>query len=162
METDNNEKVIRKAKGLYITGTLGCIIGATVGTVPWMYALYSGRYVAPLALFIGLFADLFYRICYGKRRWKKIFVILPVVLIMLCASTLAIDVYTVYETVSSGAYPGIEVSEVESIFRNVLLCSDGYVMDTLGKLGYAAIFAVAGSMTMWIGLRTKRKDSKKQ
>ena len=153
MNEELNEKQINKTKGLYITGTLGCIIGACVGAIPWMYALYTDEYIAPLALFIGVFADVFYRLAYGKRRWKKIFVILPVCMIVLAASTLAADGYHVYSVAASGALPAINAGDLKAFFHDYLFCSDEYVFATLHQVGYAAIFALVGSMTMWVGLK---------
>lgn len=156
------EKIQNKnsTKGFYFTGALGALIGAAVGSIPWMYALYSGLYAAPLALFIGIFCDIFYRLAYGKRQWKKLFILLPCSLLVLCASTLAADVYTVYTTIAAGALPGIHTADLAEIFRGVLFRSDAYVLTTGKQLLIAAIFAVAGCMTMWIQLKGKpgKKD----
>ena len=75
----------KKARGSYVTGIIGAIIGGAIGAVPWIIAyIYGNMMIALLAILIAGGAYYGYKICKGKIT-KKVTIIITIISIIIVA-----------------------------------------------------------------------------
>lgn len=135
----------------YLTGTFGALCGAVVGALPFALALTMGLAIPPLGLFIGVFADLGYRIFQGTKSPAKLLSIVPCALLAMLALAALADVFTVWRALGEGWILGVGTEQLTAVFARVLLHSDAYVFRSAYLLSLTALFTLLGTLTALIG-----------
>ena len=85
------ENVIKKAQGSYLTGIIGAIIGGTIATIPWvlMY-VYGGMMLSILAALIAAGEFYGYKLLKGKMSKGLPAILMVLALVIVTVATLVV------------------------------------------------------------------------
>ncbi|MBQ8835305.1 MAG: hypothetical protein IJ001_10370 [Oscillospiraceae bacterium] len=142
VDAENTQRA--EAGGSYLTGTIGALLGATLGAVVWGLVLYSGYVASIVGLVIGFLAEKGYDLLKGKQGKAKVLILILAIVFGVLLGTFAADAITLAEMMSSGELRGFELTDIPAFIFFMLLEEPEYRSVTLQNVGMGLLFAALG------------------
>ena len=133
--------------GSYVTGFLGAILGASVGSIVWAILLSFG-YIASIAGFaIGWCAQKGYSLLHGKNGKGKIAILILSILFGVLLGTVGGEAISLVGAVVNGELAGYALSDIPFLIL-LLLLDSGYLTAVGGNILMGILFAALGVFTL--------------
>lgn len=146
-----------ESTGSYLTGALGAIGGALIGSVVWALVLQLGYMASLVGLLIGFLAEKGYNLAKGKQTKGKIAVLIIAIILGVLAGTVAADAITLAQMISAGELPGITYGQIPKLIAFLAVNDPEYLRATIANCGMGLLFAALG--VFGILRKTKREVS---
>ena len=146
-----------ESTGSYLTGALGAIGGALIGSVVWALVLQLGYMASLVGLLIGFLAEKGYNLAKGKQTKGKIAVLIVAIILGVLAGTVASDAITLTQMISAGELPGITYGQIPKLIAFLTVNDPEYLRATIVNCGMGLLFAALG--VFGILRKTKREVS---
>ena len=146
-----------ESTGSYLTGALGAIGGALIGSVVWALVLQLGYMASLVGLLIGFLAEKGYNLAKGKQTKGKIAVLIVAIILGVLAGTVASDAITLAQMISAGELPGITYGQIPKLIAFLTVNDPEYLRATIANCGMGLLFAALG--VFGILRKTKREVS---
>ena len=146
-----------ESTGSYLTGALGAIGGALIGSVVWALVLQLGYMASLVGLLIGFLAEKGYNLAKGKQTKGKIAVLIIAIILGVLAGTVASDAITLAQMISAGELPGITYGQIPRLIAFLTVNDPEYLRATIVNCGMGLLFAALG--VFGILRKTKREVS---
>lgn len=146
-----------ESTGSYLTGALGAIGGALIGSVVWALVLQLGYMASLVGLLIGFLAEKGYNLAKGKQTKGKIAVLIVAIILGVLAGTVASDAITLAQMISAGELPGITYGQIPKLIAFLTVNDPEYLRATIVNCGMGLLFAALG--VFGILRKTKREVS---
>lgn len=146
-----------ESTGSYLTGALGAIGGALIGSVVWALVLQLGYMASLVGLLIGFLAEKGYNLAKGKQTKGKIAVLIVAIILGVLAGTVASDAITLAQMISAGELPGITYGQIPKLIAFLAVNDPEYLRATIVNCGMGLLFAALG--VFGILRKTKREVS---
>lgn len=146
-----------ESTGSHLTGALGAIGGALIGSVVWALVLQLGYMASLVGLLIGFLAEKGYNLAKGKQTKGKIAVLIIAIILGVLAGTVASDAITLAQMISAGELPGITYGQIPKLIAFLAVNDPEYLRATIVNCGMGLLFAALG--VFGILRKTKREVS---
>lgn len=146
MTRDEQQK--QERTGNYLTGLIGALLGAAVGSVLWAVVLYFGYVASIIGFVIGFLAEKGYNLFRGKQGKGKIAILIIAVILGVLVGNFGADVITLVQMIGAGELPDMVYGDIPWLILLVLLEDGAYLMATLSNIGMGLLFAGLGVWTL--------------
>ncbi len=133
-----------ESTGSNLTGALGAIGGALIGSVVWALVLQLGYMASLVGLLIGFLAEKGYNLAKGKQTKGKIAVLIIAIILGVLAGTVASDAITLAQMISAGELPGITYGQIPKLIAFLTVNDPEYLRATIVNCGMGLLFAALG------------------
>lgn len=148
-----------KTSGSFLAALIGALIGAFPGAFLWA-AVYYWEYPAYIVgFFIGVFVEMGYRIFRGPQGKEKLLPLFLCITFGIFLGTFSGDMAILYDMVRDGAFPGMTISDIPSLFL-FLISDTAYIFSFLFDLLMGLIFSCLGICS--VVRRAKKKAEEKE
>lgn len=141
---DSNEDRKAQDNGNYFTGTIGALLGASIGAVLWAIVLNAGYVASLVGLVIGWLAEKGYNLLKGKQGKAKILILILVLVLAVVLGTLGADGMYIVKMMNQGRLPGFTLADVPMFIIALLAEDAAYRSATLSNIGTGLLFAGLG------------------
>ena len=143
----------QRKEGSYLTGAVGALLGAAVGSVAWALVMLLGYISSLLGLLIGFFAEGGYRILRGKKGPLKIVILLLAVVIGVALGHIACLVVSVFREFKEYGYI-LSAKEVCEVIVEAMQYDPEVRASVIKDMAMGLFFAALGV----IGLISRTKE----
>lgn len=130
--------------GSYLTGMLGAIGGALIGSVVWAVVLMLGYVASIVGLLIGFLAEKGYNLAKGKQDKGKIAVLVIAIVLGVLVGTVAADAISLAQMIASGELYEFTYGEIPMLILFLLMNDSEYMIATMSNCGMGLLFAALG------------------
>lgn len=141
-EVTNAEKT-----GSYLSGFLGALGGAAIGTLVWAVVLMMGYVASVVGFLIGWLAERGYNRFHGKQGKGKIAILIVTVILSVLLGTVAADVLSLAKMIYDGELVGFVFGDIPWLL--LVLLQDGEYLAGMGhNILLGLVFAALGVYTL--------------
>lgn len=158
--TQELEEMKRQDKSSYLTGTIGAVLGALIGAIPWAVLLYFGYFASIVGFLIGWLANKGYELLRGKNGKGKIVILILVSLVAIIVGNMAVDVFVIAEMITAGELPGFTYGDILPSIIELFKVDSEYRTATIGNLVMGLIFAFLGIGSILLKTYRETKGTK--
>lgn len=147
---NSNEVMEKKAKGNYLTGILGAVIGGLIATIPWilMY-VYGDMMLSALSIVIAAGEFYGYKLFKGKVTKKLPIIIMVLAILIVVLTTLVI--IPVFLLMNEGV--NISIDAIKVLYEKEEF-TQAIIKDTV----IAVIFTLLGASVITANIKKQLKD----
>lgn len=144
-QTEEEEHAQKEADtGSYVTGLLGSLGGAAIGSVVWAIVLNLGYVASVVGLLIGWLAEKGYNLLKGKQGKAKVLILILAIIFGVLLGTLAADVMTLGGMIAGGELPGFTYGDILPLIFMLLTEDAEYASATMSNILMGLLFAALG------------------
>lgn len=141
----------------YGKGFIGALLGAIVGAIPWLIVYLMGYLVALLGILIGFASQKGYELMGGKPGKGKAWIVLLLVIVVVVATQFVGDIIELTKALADEGIDDLSFGDVVDYHKLLLEEHSEYRGAVIGNLIKGLLFAVAGAIGIFIGLKEEGK-----
>lgn len=141
--------------GSYVSGAIGAVVGALIGSVAWAVVLLIGYVASIVGLLIGFLAEKGYNLLKGKQGKGKVVILIVAIILGVLVGNIAADVIDLALAIGSGEVYEITYGDIPALILFLLVEDAEYLRATLANCGMGLLFAGIGVFSL---LRKAKKE----
>lgn len=148
-EADTEEAVKQENEGSYGKGTIGALLGAIIGAIPWAIVQYFGYITAIIGLLIGWLAKKGYDLFHGKNGKGKIVILIISAIIGVIIGNFGSDVIYLIGAVRDGSIAGMGYGDIPAFIAYVFSTDSEYAASVVKNVILGIVFAMLGMIDIF-------------
>ena len=130
--------------GSYVTGAVGAVLGALLGSVLWALVLAGGYMVSFVGLAIAWLAEKGYTLLKGKQGRGKLVILVVAVIIGVLVGTIAPEVVTLVDMINQGELFDLTYADIPEYLYMILMTSPDYTRALITNAVVGLLLAALG------------------
>lgn len=140
----SNTRRAEADNGSYLLGTVGALLGSSLGAVLWAIVLNMGYVASLVGLVIGWLAEKGYNLLKGKQGKAKVLILIIAIVFGVLLGTFGADAFTLVGMINDGEMGGLTMGDIPMII-SVLLAEDAeYRSAVMSNILMGLLFAGLG------------------
>ena len=152
---DDEQQRLEEESGSYLSGAVGAVLGALIGSLAWAVVLLMGYVASIVGLLIGFLSEKGYNLLKGKQGKGKIAILIVSIILGVVAGNIAADVIDLARMIGSGELYEFAYGDIPGLIVFLLIEDPEYLRATLANCGLGLLFAGLG---VWGLLRKTKKE----
>lgn len=141
---DDEQQRLEEESGSYLSGAVGAVLGALIGSLAWAVVLLMGYVASIVGLLIGFLSEKGYNLLKGKQGKGKIAILIVSIVLGVVAGNIAADVIDLARMIGSGELYEFAYGDIPGLIVFLLIEDPEYLRATLANCGLGLLFAGLG------------------